>query len=175
MKKLNNKKGIVFWVTGLPGSGKTAIAKKLKKKIEKNYGKSVLFSGDDLRKISGFESYDVKERIKYAKAYSKLSRNISNQNINVIMATVSLFKEIHTWNRKNIDNYCEIFIKSKTKEIIKQKKKKLYFKYRSNLVGIDIKPDFPNKPDILIVNNFKISIDSLSKTIFKKINHLYKY
>ena len=34
--KLNNKKGIVFWVTGLSGVGKTTISKKLIKLIEKN-------------------------------------------------------------------------------------------------------------------------------------------
>ena len=49
--KLNKKKGLVFWITGLPGSGKTTIAKKIKKSIELKYGKTILFSGDDLRKI----------------------------------------------------------------------------------------------------------------------------
>ena len=34
MKK-NKNKGVVFWITGLPGSGKTTIAKKIKKQIEK--------------------------------------------------------------------------------------------------------------------------------------------
>ena len=27
-KKINSKKGILFWITGLSGSGKTTIAKK---------------------------------------------------------------------------------------------------------------------------------------------------
>ena len=40
MNKLNKKAGIVFWITGLPGSGKTTIAKKLKKPIENKYGKT---------------------------------------------------------------------------------------------------------------------------------------
>ena len=35
MKKINNTKGIVFWVTGLPGSGKTSIAIKLKNQLKK--------------------------------------------------------------------------------------------------------------------------------------------
>ena len=93
MKTHNKKKGIVFWVTGLPGSGKTTIAKQLKKTIEKKYGKTILFSGDDLRKISNFRSFEKEKRLQYAKSYSKLVKNISNQNINVIIATVSLFKK----------------------------------------------------------------------------------
>ena len=168
------KKGIVFWVTGLPGSGKTTIAKKLKKPIEKIYGKTILISGDDLRKIHNFKNYEVKKRLSYAKSYSKLVNFISKQNINVIIATVSLFKEVHIWNKKNIKNYCEIYIKSKTKEIIKNKKKRLYFKIKKNLVGIDIKPEFPVKPSIQISNSFNRTVDNLSKSILKKINLLYK-
>ena len=36
--KLNKKKGKLFWITGLSGSGKTSIAEKIKLKITKNYG-----------------------------------------------------------------------------------------------------------------------------------------
>ena len=33
--KLNNNKGILFWITGLAGSGKTSIAKAVKKNSTK--------------------------------------------------------------------------------------------------------------------------------------------
>lgn len=167
--KLNKKKGLVFWITGLPGSGKTTIAKKIKKSIELKYGKTILFSGDDLRKILNFLDYDKEKRLVYSKSYAYLIKNLSNQNLNVIIATVALFNEIHKWNRKNIQNYCEIFIKTNISKIKSHKKKKLYFEKKNNLVGIDIKPEFPLKPDIKIINNFDKSIDTLSKTILKKI------
>ncbi len=175
MNNQSKKKGIVFWVTGLPGSGKTSIAKKLKKPIEKKYGKTIIISGDDIRKIFNLYSYDKKNRFLIAKNYSKLVNLIANQNINVIIATVSLYKKIHLFNRKTIKNYCEIYVESKTKEIIINRKKKLYFKFKKNLVGIDIKPEFPTKPHIKINNNFKKPIISLSRSIFKKINLLNKY
>ena len=47
----NKDKGILFWITGLSGSGKTAIAKKIQKKISYLYGPTIEFSGDDFRKI----------------------------------------------------------------------------------------------------------------------------
>ena len=34
--KINRKKGILFWITGLSGSGKSTIASLIKDKIEKN-------------------------------------------------------------------------------------------------------------------------------------------
>ena len=57
---------------------------------------------------------------------------------------------------------------------LENKKKKLYFKYNKNLVGIDIKPQFPTKPNIKIFNNFKKSTNELSEIILKKIYLLYK-
>ena len=35
-------KGILFWITGLPGSGKTTIAKKIYKQIVQKYGLTLL-------------------------------------------------------------------------------------------------------------------------------------
>ena len=102
MKKIDKKKGIVLWLTGLPGSGKTTIANQIKKTFEKKYGKTVLFSGDDLRKIFNLKNYDAKGRLLISRSYSKFVKNISNQNINIIFATVGLFRKTHLWNRKNI-------------------------------------------------------------------------
>ena len=49
-KNKNNNKGFVIWITGLSGSGKTTVAKKIKKKIIEQLGPTVLINGDDLRK-----------------------------------------------------------------------------------------------------------------------------
>ena len=59
MKKLkkNKNKGILFWITGLSGSGKTTIAKKIKKDIMQLYGPTLLVSGDNIRKIFKFNKY----------------------------------------------------------------------------------------------------------------------
>ena len=68
MKKYNKNKGILFWITGLSGSGKTTIAKKIKKDISKMYGPTIMISGDDIRgifKLKGYEYSDKKRRIGY--------------------------------------------------------------------------------------------------------------
>ena len=61
-KKIYANKGILFWVTGLSGSGKTTISKKIKKDIEKLYGPTLLVSGDDIRNIFDFKKYTAEER-----------------------------------------------------------------------------------------------------------------
>jgi len=170
MKKIDKNRGILFWVTGLSGSGKTVIAEKIKKDVTKNYGPTILVSGDDLRKIFKFNKYTAKERKVLGKYYCNFAKFITNQNINLIFAVVSMTNLTRNWNRKNINNYLEIYIKTNIKTIIKANKKKIYHKKNSgDIVGINIKPELPKKADIVINNDFKKSTNILSIELVKKI------
>ena len=170
MKKKTKKKGILFWITGLSGSGKTTISKLIKKDIAANYGPTILVSGDDLRKIFNFNKYTLVERKLLAKKFCNFAKFITNQKINLIFAVVGMRDSTRYWNRKNIDNYLEIYIKTNIKTIIKANKKKIYHKKNSgDIVGINIKPELPKKADITINNNFKKSTDILSKELIRKI------
>ena len=93
-RKINKKKGTLFWITGLSGSGKTTIAKKIKGNIEKKYGPTILINGDDLRKYFLLNGYSKSDRIEIAYKYSKLFKHITDQNINIIYATVGLVNKI---------------------------------------------------------------------------------
>tara|TARA_B100000963_G_C22617439_1_gene668097 strand:+ start:649 stop:1179 length:531 start_codon:yes stop_codon:yes gene_type:complete len=170
--KLKKNKGILFWVTGLSGSGKTRIAKRIVGDITKSYGKTIVLSGDDIRNIFKLKGYSYKDRLDTVFKYCKLAKNITSQNVNVIFAVIGMMDKIRSWNRKNQNNYVEIFIKSDLKKIIKAKKKKLYHKKISKIVGIDIQPEFPKNPHIKIINNFDKDINYLSKEVVKKIKNL---
>ena len=69
----DKNKGILFWITGLSGSGKTTIAKKIKKDIIQLYGPTLLVSGDNLRKIFNFNKYTYNERLSLSKKFCKFN------------------------------------------------------------------------------------------------------
>ena len=48
---IRNKCGIIFWITGLSGSGKSSIGNKIVKNLNKKYGKTIIIHGDD---VAGF-------------------------------------------------------------------------------------------------------------------------
>jgi len=173
MKKINRNKGILFWITGLSGSGKTTLGIKIKKNINKIYGPTVMISGDDIRKIFELDGYGYKDRLAVLKKYCQFAKYITEQKINVIFAVVGMIDAPRKWNRLNVDNYVEIYIKSKIKNIIKLNKKKIYHKKNpGKLVGIDIQAEYPKKPDIILLNTFKKSSDQMSKILLGKINKL---
>ena len=122
----NKKKGILFWITGLSGSGKSAISKKINPFIKKNFGPTIILSGDDLRSIFKLNKYDYKSRILYLKFYHKFCKKITDQKINLLFSVVGLSHEIRSLNNKKIDNYVEIYIQSELQKIKKKRMKKLY-------------------------------------------------
>mgnify|MGYP000592594261 CR=1 FL=1 len=99
-----------IFLIGFMGCGKTTLGKKIKTKIIKNYGPTILFSGDDIRRIFDNKRYGAKDRLKVCSQYSKFCNNISNQNINVIFCTVCLINKVQNYNKKNIENYLLILI-----------------------------------------------------------------
>ena len=173
MKKINRNKGIVFWITGLSGSGKTIIGKKIHKDITKKYGPTLMISGDNIRKIFKLKGYENKERLEIAKKYSQFAKYITDQKINIIIAVVAMYDEPRKWNTLNIDNYIEIYIRSNIKDIIKLNKKKIYKKKNpGKLIGIDIKPQYPKNPTIILTNFFKTDFSKISKILMNKINNI---
>lgn len=173
MKKINKNKGILFWITGFSGSGKTTIGNKIKKDISKIYGPTLMVSGDNIREIFELKGYEYKDRLKILKTYNKFAKYITNQKINIIFAVVGMVEATRKWNRENIDNYVEIYIKSNIKNITALNKKKLYHKKDpGKIIGINIRPELPKNADITIINSFNQSSEKLAKNLIKKINDL---
>ena len=81
-----------------------------------------------------------------------------------------MFEEVRNWNKKNISNYKEVYIKVPIDILINRDQKGLYSKAIKgeikNVVGIDIKVDEPKNPDFVCVNDGSKSIQKLANEIF---------
>jgi adenylylsulfate kinase-like enzyme len=170
--KFKRENGIVFWTTGISGSGKSKLNKKIHPYIKKKFGPTLLLSGDDLRKIFQLNKYEKDYRLKIGKQYTNFLKLISKCKINVLFSVVGLFNELHKFNKKNLNNYIEIFIDANFKKTEIRKQKFFYKKKTNNVWGRDIRPEFPKKPHIIVKNNYKKSINILSKELIKKIDDL---
>ena len=161
--------GAVFWITGLAGSGKSTIAKCLKKKLEKSTA-VLLLDGDDLRQVfSNVFTYSVENRLKAAQCYSRLCKLVSEQGIDVICPTISLFHEIHAWNKQNLRNYIEIYLDVPIDILVKEGKREFYQQQEikdkhQDVAGIDFLPQPPSHPDI-IINNREVTAEQAVEQI----------
>ncbi len=175
MKKIKIKKnnGILFFITGLSGAGKTSTSLKIKKYIIKSFGPTIIIHSEKIRKIYDFKGFNKNERTSLGSQHINLLNLILKQKINVIYDAIALSNKLRSLKRKKIKNYVEIFIKSDVKKIIKfNKKKKIYSKLKNNIVGLDIRAEFPKNPHITIINDFNRSISNLTTELEKKISKI---
>lgn len=165
---MNKKHGIVFWIEGFSGSGKTSISKNIQKELSNLFGTTMVLSGDVLRKFFNKKGYSKKDRVKNSYKFSQILKYLTDQKINIIYSVVCLNNSARSIYKKNIKNLFQIYIKSDVKKIVKLKKKNIY-KNKKNILGIHIKPEYPSKPDVIIENNFNKSLKILSRELIFKI------
>jgi adenylylsulfate kinase len=151
-------KGKVFWITGLSGAGKTTLALELVKRLRSEGVPVIFLDGDKLREVFGAASFNEKNhgregRLALAMQYVHLCRVLAGQGFTVVIATISLFREVHQWNRQNLPGYFEIYLKVPIEELRRRDSKGIYKKFDAgeiqNVAGLDLQVDEPIKPDLL--------------------------
>jgi adenylylsulfate kinase-like enzyme len=105
--------GLVVWITGLPCSGKTSVARELARVLRASDATPcIVLDGDELRPaIAEDLGYSMDARRRCAWRYARLAAALARQNVCVLVATVSPFAEIRRWTHDNARDYFEVFLR----------------------------------------------------------------
>lgn len=175
------EEGILYWITGLSGAGKTTIGLELYYEIKKTNKNVILLDGDILKSIVGDRvGYSKEDRKNRAKKYANLGKMLADQGMIVICCTISMFDEIRDWNRQNNKGYVEVYLKVPLETLQQRDQKGMYSKQKKgefkNLVGIDMEGEFPKNPDIIIENDGRFSVkECVQKILDYKVNFSSNY
>ncbi len=165
----------VIWITGLSGSGKSSLASEVVVKLRAE-GKSVLMlDGDELREIFGAvatnsQNHNREGRLELAMKYAKLCKLIAEQGLIVVIATISLFREVHTWNRLNLEGYFEVYLKVPIDELRRRDPKGIYRRFDAgelnNVAGLDLSVDEPEGADWVVDFNSHNDVSTITENLF---------
>ena len=149
----------VIWITGLSGSGKSTLAQAVVERLRVKGESVVMLDGDELRDVYGMaaaspQNHGREGRLAVSMQHARLCRLIASQGFTVIIATISLFREVHAWNRENIPGYFEVYLKVPLEELRRRDPKGIYRRFDAgeltNVAGLDLPIDEPEAVDWVV-------------------------
>jgi adenylylsulfate kinase-like enzyme len=110
---------------------------------------AILLDGDEVRSALGEFAYDSKSRLRLALSYQAIAKMLSGQGFVVVVATVSLFHEVHDSNRRIFPNYLEVFLDLPLETLAEGVRSQVY------RAQTDVDPsqtaEYPRSPDLHFV------------------------
>lgn len=159
--------GCVFWITGLPGCGKSTVGALLAARLRAAHASTVLLDGDVLRDV--FENdlgYSLEDRRRWARRYARLSGMLAEQGLQVIVATISMFEEIRSWNRAHAPRYLEVYLRAPLAVRIRRDRRGLYAS--RDVVGVDLPFEEPAAPDVVIDDDGSLAPEDVVSRIWEQ-------
>jgi adenylylsulfate kinase-like enzyme len=171
--------GSVIWITGLSGSGKTTLAKEFVALLRRSGQTVIVLDGDELREVFGAAATNAQNhgregRFALAMQYAHLCRVIAAQGLTVVISTISLFREVHTWNRANLPGYFEVYLKVPLEELRRRDSKGIYSRFDagalSNVAGLDLPIDEPEAADWEVEFAPERTVPSLAEDLLNRLS-----
>lgn len=156
---------LVLWMTGLPCSGKTTIARELAKHVPN----LAILDGDELREWLSPKDFSREGRIDHNRRVAHLARLLASHNVPVSVSLISPYRINREDASRIIGNgFVEVYVKCPLKICEERDVKGMYRKARRGMIkgftGIDDEYEVPRNPDITL-DTENCSIDECVATL----------
>tara|TARA_B100000953_G_scaffold259877_1_gene225063 strand:- start:65 stop:577 length:513 start_codon:yes stop_codon:yes gene_type:complete len=158
----------VMWMTGLPCSGKTTIAKKLLKRIPN----LAILDGDEMRELlSPNEDFSRSGIINHNKKVANIAKLLLEHDVSVCVSKISPFIENRDDARQILKdhNFLEVYVKCSLDSCEKRDVRGMYKKARSgkmsNFIGIHVTYEPPINPELVVDTENSTIDDSVQKIL----------
>lgn len=153
--KKQNKEGAIVWLTGLSGSGKTTIAKKLIEKLNILGLSHEHLDGDEFRKELNIGlSFSESDRIKNIEIAGYVAEKLAKHGVFVVTSFISPYRSQREKMKEKNPNFFEIFVNASLENCIKRDIKGWYKKAQlgevTDFTGISHPYEEPKNPDIVL-------------------------
>jgi adenylylsulfate kinase len=143
-------------MTGLPGSGKTTLAMKVKEMLKEKGKKVEILDGDDVRKnLSPDLGFSAEDRILHNKRVIHMAKMLSKHGITVVVSLISPYRAVRDVARAELSpDFVEVFVKCPLEECMGRDPKGLYAKAKrgeiKKMTGYSDTYEEPLNPELVV-------------------------
>lgn len=164
--------GFVVWITGLPGSGKSTIARGLEKELRTRGLKVEVFDGDEVRKnLSKGLGFSKEDRDTHNKRVIYVCKLLTRNGVNAIVSLISPYRSTRAYAREQLPKFVEVYLKCSLEECIRRDPKGLYKKALAgeitNMTGIQDPYEEPLNPEVTLNTENDTSKQNIRKAMQK--------
>ena len=145
---------MVFWLTGLPASGKTTLANLLTEYLRGKGFKVDCLDGDTLRSMFPNTGFSKEERIRHVRRAGEFAAKSEREEAIVVASLISPYRAARSYVRSLCSQFIEIYVKASLETCKARDPKGLYMKAGNGEIkgftGIDDPYEEPEKPEIVI-------------------------
>ncbi len=176
MCKGNEQKGVTLWFTGLPCSGKSAVADLVAKILKERGFRVERLDGDIVRQSLtrdlGFSKADRDENIRRVTFVSKL---LTRNGVFVLTSFISPYRAIRDEARREIGHFIEVYTKCPLDVCIQRDVKGMYKKAMrgeiKEFTGVSDPYEEPLNPEILLATDQE-TLEQSAAVVLDKMREL---
>lgn len=142
----------VFWLTGLPASGKSTLARLLAAELTKDGTRVEHLDGDEVRSLLPSVGFERAQREQYLRYMGFLCSVLERNGVTVIASFVSPYAASRDFSRSLCRRFREIHVATPLEECERRDPKGLYARARSgeisHFTGVDDPYEPPARPEL---------------------------
>ena len=155
--------GRVVWFTGLSGSGKSTIARRVVEILQSERRPVEYLDGDAIRDIFPATGFSREEREAHIRRVGYLASRLERHGVTVVVSLISPYEASRQFVRGRCRHFIEVFVSTPLDECERRDVKGLYAKARrgeiKQFTGIDDPYEPPRNPE-LTLETVGVSVDA---------------
>lgn len=109
---LVQRQGWVVWITGLPGSGKSVVARAVQRKLLEKGVRSQILSSDELRRfVTPKPTYSQNERDAVYGTLAFVASLLARNGVNIIIDATGNLRKYREESRNTVERFAEVYLK----------------------------------------------------------------
>lgn len=164
------QKGVTVWFTGLSGSGKTTIAKRVHDLLQERHILTERLDGDVVRQsLCRDLGFSKEDRDKNIERVTFVAKMLTHNGVVVLTAFISPYKRMRDNARAEIGDFLEVYVRTPMNVLIDRDVKGMYKKALAgeiqNFTGVNDPYEEPSNPDLVLETGEESVEESVARVI----------